>query len=207
MTIPDPATIAEQVVAIEAEKHRFGWDRDPSLHLLYQGPNGPASYVAIKDWPKGQAGEQIERLSLGMEAGLKTRLWRYSVQRLRALAPGCYATAFVTEAWMADKEAMTPREWADYSAGIGPRLADRVGSVEVRTAYGFDLEGNGYFYVRVRGKQPEPVDIQQAVTGTGVTGRIPEALARILAVVAGESVEQHVARARIPDWLGGGEQP
>ena len=203
MTIPDTAVIAEQLVAIEAKRHQFGWDKDPELHLLFQGQDGPDSYCAVKDWPRGQAGEQMAALANNMEAGLSTRPGRYAIDRLRGLAPGLYATAFMTEAWMHPMALMSPQELADYDAGIGPRLADRVGSEEARTVAAYDLRGNGYFYVRLRGKPPEPVSIEELRPGTGVTGRLPEALARILAVLAGVSVQEHVARARMPEWLGG----
>jgi hypothetical protein len=209
VTIPDTATIAEQVIAIEAEKHRFGWDKDPELHLLYEGPSGPTSVLAIRTWPAGSAGDALESLSLGLEAGLSTGFGRFAVKRMRALAPGCYAALFLCEAWMADKAMMSREDLAECEAGRGPRLADRVGSVETRTAGAYDLAGNSYFHARIRGRAPVPISIEKASpgTGTGMSGRMPEALARILAVLAGESGGTPPTRGCPSGWAGARHEP
>lgn len=223
MSTVDTAAVSAEIERIEAEIHKHGWDEEPELHLLYRGAEGLESHKAFAGLRyEGGHGERLLALALELESKRDTPVGRFTLNRLRN--PNCVALVFVAEAYANFGDGMTREQMREYAAGRrgALRIADRPGSVELRTVGGYDRDGNVYLYRRIRGRQPEPIVVYpsegRSLTevpapidmaggsnvigsiGTGVVGKIPFALSRLMMLIVGED---EPAGSALPEWLRG----
>lgn len=201
--IPDADTISRQLSALEARIHAKGWDKPPSLWLLYmhpdsgpsERPGAPAQMLSQPRPPEALASlvRNLERL---VRVGEPTAIGM--VEDLRRHAPGCYGAAFVCEAWMNVQQ----DEIADYMNNPNARrLADRPTSVEVRMAAGYDRAGRHYVLNHLRGRPQPPVEVAVPDGSLSSVGTVPDALARLVGLIVGENPATHAKTAHLPDWL------
>lgn len=203
----DKDAIVHQLQQIEQQIHARGWDQKAQLRLMYNHPDiGPTDVdVTAPDMLKGNPGDAFEGL-VGTLISLKGRGFKIAdamLDDLRREAPGCYAVVLVSEMY-ANFE-MTEEQAYDYEHNPrSPKLVDRPNSQEVRMVSAYDRAGRLYSLIRIRGKAPEPVEVyepHQREHGTAMTGRMPEVMAKFMALIVGEDPDAHAENATLPEWL------
>lgn len=203
--------IKDQLLAIEADIHKGGWDRHkprpgkpaivPQVRLLNAHGSARVMGPPLFDG-YAEPGDAFASYVASLASQQAHWAAKETIELMRAAAPNPYGAMMVTEGYINFE--MTPEAIRAYQDDPeSPRLIDRPGSVEARILTAYDLAGRMYFLTRRRGSDPTIGVADPADAGKTLTGRIPYALATLVALVIGEPIEKHRQRAEYPAWLGG----
>jgi hypothetical protein len=159
--IPPSQVFAETVRTLEAELDTLGWDQAPVLYAIdgyaATGADSTRYFEALVARP-------VEVVNIALRHGGVGDLLHNFVTNLVAAPPDLTAplleqvgsqhlAGFVlfVEAWTNNMTPeVTQRFASGATAGAGRKLADFVGSAEVRYALGFDVAGRQYQQMRIR---------------------------------------------------------
>lgn len=170
MHFPDRTYITDALLTVEADIHKYGWDRDPILGMLCQQPDGSwaLAVASIFDRPKIEPGEFISRLGQTLLRPAAARM----VDSMLADIPQPLALVMVAEAWSTQTSA-SERGYR--------RAGDMPDAKELRMTSAIDFLGRDYSIWRIRGE--EPVD-HHGEPGFKAEGRVPEGMRMILLAMA-----------------------
>ena len=156
----EQATIIEQITQLEAERDKLGWDQEAELLVLLRG--GPLHLPQAAPLPLPP-----DRKPLTALARLVREVGRQHLRFPRGDEP--YAVLLMAEGYGKD---MTPEEQAEYEAHAPSQrlpLGDRPDAYEIRFVAAVDTGGNRYSLQRIRGEDPEPVEVDTATDRDNVT--------------------------------------
>jgi hypothetical protein len=170
--IPDQEAMITAAKKLEQVAHRRGWDAEPCLGLVHYVGEGYRTLpfpVQPHDLTPDVSSGLLHIADTIFQGSPEARqaLTGQDVELMGALA----AVWFVSEGWMTDK----PRELRE-----DQRIADIVGSKEVRFLVMIDCGGRLYFIDRIRGEKPTVDVVGPGQATTRADGNVVDALRRLL---------------------------
>jgi antitoxin (DNA-binding transcriptional repressor) of toxin-antitoxin stability system len=162
------------------------WDEQPELAVIVLRGGRPALDIVPVDrktWEQARPPRVLARIGEMIriiEKHSRPRSWEDS-----------FGVAFRTEGWGIPPEKMEPGT-AERSEAVSDswshRIDRRADRVEMRLMTALDRDGWGYFIQQLRGEEKASVTIYRpGDPDTRLEGAVPDALARVLKAVTGES--------------------
>jgi hypothetical protein len=177
----DETRVTSALLSHEARVHRFGWDQEPQMVVVYDIADQPTDYC-LRNYRSEDRRFQVCSRAAGYAVKAIITRWPVDPTKcLRALAlglagvglpipapplldmfrlPGVVAIGWVDEAWTK----LDPgREFVDANLYGNVSVRDMPDSKEQRVVWALDLHGRMYTVLRTRGGRPV------VHTGPGVT--------------------------------------
>lgn len=169
------------MLKLEQGLHHKGWDRSPGLYSILRD----RGRLRLREHPvpwNGPPGAILEAIA---DQVCKPTQWGELLAFTMAAVEGFHGLLFAHEGWF---NTMPPEERDNR------RLADIVGSKEMRGVYAVTTEAKVYYVIRIRGEKPQ----LNVISGDlQLGGRVADALVRIVKAVAALMPDEAVDRAAL----------